>query len=115
MYGNADINDVKGNTMHILRIIVEDKPLDIDNTDMSPDHIAGIAAVLRAAQKEASDWHIENIEIWNPHPRTLTAAQQVDHTSHLINRDSESIASLMWYGEKEETINWLEVEKYGWC
>lgn len=98
--------------MHILRIVVEDEDLDLDATDYHPDHIAGIASVLRVAQKEAHDWQMNEIELWNPHPRSLAAALSVDPHAHLIHRDEESIASLMWYGE-EDIIDWQDSEKYG--
>lgn len=39
----------------------------------------------------------------------------VEPTCHLVHRDSESIASLKWYGNSKESIKWLEVDKSGWC
>lgn len=112
VFGNATPGQTEGNTMHILRIVVEDEDLDIESEDFHPNHIAGIAAVLRLAQKEAHEWHMEEIELWNPHPRTLIAAQSVDSSAELIDRDAESIASLKWYGGSDESVTWLENEKY---
>jgi hypothetical protein len=112
VFGNATPGQTEGNTMHILRIVVEDEDLDIESQDFSPDHIAAIAAVLRVAQKEAHEWHMNEIELWNPHPRTLMAAQSIDSSANLIHRDTDSIASLKWYGGGEEPVTWLENEKY---
>jgi len=115
VYGTSDMINTKGNTMHILRILVEEAPIDADSSDLHPDHVAGIASVLRVAQKEAAEWHMQEIEIWNPHPRTLAAAEMVDPTCRLIHRDSESIASLKWYGNSETSVDWIEADKSGWC
>lgn len=33
-----------------------------------------------------------------------------------VERDKESIVSLMWYGEEEgEEVDWVVNEKYVWC
>ena len=35
-----------------------------------------------------------------------------------VDRENEGIASLLWYGEgsgKEDTIEWMGNEKFGWC
>lgn len=35
-----------------------------------------------------------------------------------VEREKDSIASLLWYGEgsgKEDTLEWIGNEKYAWC
>ena len=35
-----------------------------------------------------------------------------------VEREEDGIASLLWYGEgsgKEDTLEWIANEKYGWC
>lgn len=107
--------EAKGNTLHILRICVEDEVLDANETDRSLSHEIGIAAVLQVAQKEAHDWKMQEVEVWNPHPRTLKAVFMLDPSAKVVERDSESIASLQWYGDEGGEVVWRENEKYGWC
>lgn len=115
VWANEDPQRSEGNTMHILRLVIEDDNLDYDGTDHSPAHIAGIVAVLRFAQQQAREWHMHEVELWNPQPRSLLAAQRLDSAAEVIHRDHESVTSLKWYGDEEDEVQWLENEKYGWC
>ncbi|KAF3032895.1 hypothetical protein E8E11_003544 [Didymella keratinophila] len=114
---NADVSVVKGNTMHILRLVVEDDVLGLRN--MSEGDSKAIAALLAFAQREAEEWKTEHVEIWSPSPSALAGAQLLDKNAKVIDRDSESIASLLWYPEHEgaaaDHVDWIGNEKYGWC
>lgn len=115
MWYNTDKEQSKGNTLHILRLVIED--------DVVPGAVVpAIAALLARAQREAAGWHMAEVENWSPTPEVVAAAQLLDPKADVINRDTESIASLMWYGEPladgqsvAETIDWVGNEKYGWC
>jgi hypothetical protein len=114
---NEDVSVVKGNTMHILRIVVEDDVLGL--RDASEGDSAAVAALLVFAQREAEAWKTEHVEIWSPSPSALAGAQILDKSVKVIDRDAESIASLLWYPEHEgataDHVDWISNEKYGWC
>jgi len=112
---NPDKDQSKGNTMHVLRLVVESDDQD-ESEDHESEHIEAIAALMRVAQEQAMEWRMSEVEIWNPHPRTLAAAAKVLPEVSVTHREEESIAALKWYGEEDETaVTWLENEKYVWC
>lgn len=143
MWYNSNPADAKGNTLHILRLVIEDaKPATNGHTnDQSNRHTNGstnghtngrvngspadaseeaaIAALLAMAQHEAEEWKMEHVEMWTPSPTALAAARRLDPSAKLINRDTESIACLRWYPEHDrpvaDKIDWVGNEKYGWC
>ena len=56
--------------------------------------------------------------MWGPTPLVLKLVDRAGIPYRRITRDHEGIASLLWYGEgsgKEDTLEWLANEKYGWC
>jgi hypothetical protein len=114
MWYNNNPAESKGNALHILRLVIEDGAgEDIQG------HGAAIAALMSMAQREAEEWKMEHVEIWNPTPATVSAAQQLDSSANVVDRDEESIASLLWFPEHDgsmaEMIDWIGNEKYGWC
>lgn len=125
MWYNNNPAEAKGNTLHILRLVVEDG----SGTDTavghgngsSHDHSqeASIAALMAMAQQEAETWKMEHVEIWNPAKETVKAAQRLHPGARVVDRDEESIASLQWYpkhdGPMAEKLDWIANEKYGWC
>lgn len=116
---NEDVSAVKGNTMHILRLVVEDDVLGSKGVGESQSTSAAIAALLAFAQREAYEWKTEHVELWSPSASAVAGAQILDKTAKVIDRDTESIASLLWYPEHEGTaadhVEWIGNEKYGWC
>jgi GNAT superfamily N-acetyltransferase len=125
MFYNADQSKSEGNTLHVLRIVVEEHGLFTwerasADADMSA-HIPAISALFRAALEEAKKWNMAEVEVWNPTEPTVKAAQVLCPNAKVIHRNEESIASLMWYGPRRtsgpiaEEVYWLGNEKYGWC
>jgi hypothetical protein len=125
VWDNPDPKADKGNTLHILRLVVEETDLFTwerasHDQDLSV-YIPAIAALLRLALQEAKEWNMADVNVWNPTETTIKAAQTIAPSTQVIHRDSESIASLMWYGDRPqegsvvEYIDWLGNEKYGWC
>lgn len=100
-----------GNTLHILRLVIEDET----NVEANANKLKGI---LKIAQAEAKEWQLGHVELWNP---TEVVKQMIKRTGlehSEVEREEESIASLMWYGEGNGTsddIEWVGNEKYGWC
>jgi hypothetical protein len=124
MFYNQNPNEAKGNTFHILRLVIEhgsgDESSDNQNGDsVAHRHEADIAALLAYAQGEAARWKMEHVEMWTPSSTALAAAQKLDPSAKVIDRDMESIACLQWFPEHDgpvaDKIEWIGNEKYGWC
>lgn len=100
-----------GNTLHILRLVIEDE------TDVEAN-AAKLKGILEIAQAEAKEWQLGHVELWNPTEvlKQIVMGTGLEHSE--VEREEESIASLMWYGEGSGTsddIHWFGNEKYGWC
>lgn len=125
MFYNSNPTEAKGNTLHILRLVIEDDnweqsaSRDMNGNSDDHSHDTAIAALMAAAQKEAEEWKMEHVEIWNPSNATVSAARRLDPNVKVTDRDTESIASLQWFPEHDgpvaEKIDWISNEKYGWC
>lgn len=114
--------------LNILRLVVEGEnpsgrqPVDAaingdqDNSDRAM--VAAVAAVLQAAQCEASDWGMASVQFWNPSRLTVVAAKVVDPSAEVVDREDESLTSLRWHGQAPSSgidIDWISNEKYAWC
>ncbi|KAK0721600.1 hypothetical protein B0T26DRAFT_749103 [Lasiosphaeria miniovina] len=110
----------EGNLLNVLRLVVEDERDEADSSSSSSSSSSylaeGVGAILRLAQAEAAAWRCEDVQLWNPDAklRGLIERSGVEHK--FIDRDSASIASLMWYGDGDtRDIDWVANEKFGWC
>ena len=112
------------NTLHILRLVVEDEsfsdfiPASLEGVAKKQDSTIAksIAALFAAAQPEAAQWGMREVQIWNPTSTTLAAVQMIDPKAKVEHREEESITSLQWYGEGTwENVDWVCNEKYSWC
>ena len=122
MWYNEDRQKNGENTLHILRLVVEEKGVvDWESCQLQDDEVERfvplIAALLSMAQAEAASWNMEDVQIWNPNRAIISAAQYLCPHAEVIHRNQESICSLRWYGEVDTSNNvvWLGNEKYGWC
>ena len=119
-----------GNTLHILRLVVEDGLLGKSSSgyDFNPatetgvaevqnsEAVAAVTALFAAARREASEWEMEVVEFWNPNSIALAAARKLDEGAKVHERETASISSLRWYGEGDgEDVEWACNEKFGWC
>ena len=127
----------KGNVLFVLRIVMEeeesvirDNPSDLakgangngpppmTNGDGLGKSVRQVASLLVAAQQEAARFHLAEAQAWNPTPTTVQAAKLAyPKVGAVIDRESQSIACLKWYGEGAalEEVDWVGNEKYGWC
>jgi GNAT superfamily N-acetyltransferase len=104
------LNKMEGNTLHILRVVVEDKE--------QPDEelLDGFRSIVGIAQAEATEWRTQDVQVWNPTPKIRGLVEKCGIEYEFVDRDHESIASLMWYGEEPTTeVDWVANEKYAWC
>jgi hypothetical protein len=109
-YGPLD-GEKSGNTLHILRLVIED-----DSKEKKRENVESLKGILEIAQKEAAEWKLMGVEMWNPSPDVQGLIEQTGLQHTKVEREEESIASLMWYGgEDVGEIEWLGNEKYGWC
>lgn len=122
MWYNGNRADSKGNTLHILRLVIEEKQiLDWERSEFTVEdkqkYVPAVAALLEFARKEASASIMEHVEIWNPNAITVEAAKLLYSQAQVTERDQESICSLRWYGDENalDKLTWLGNEKYGWC
>ncbi|KAG8166831.1 hypothetical protein KVR01_002520 [Diaporthe batatas] len=106
-YGGLD--KIEGNTFHILRFVVEDE-------NSSEDYVAeGFSAIIRVAQAEAAEWRSFDIQMWNPSGLLRRAVDRSGIEYGFVDREKDSIASLMWYGdEPTAAVDWVANEKYAW-
>ena len=107
-YGPVDKVE-SGNTLHFLRLVVEDE-VDVEGNTVK------LRAIVSMAQREAAEWKCKGVEMWNPTRgvRELVEGMGLEHRE--VEREAESIASLMWYGEgRGEDLVWVGNEKFGWC
>ncbi|MCJ1384556.1 hypothetical protein MMC17_007673 [Xylographa soralifera] len=100
----------EGNVLHVLRMVVGGEGGEEGEGAWS---VEAAAEVLRAAQREAGRWAMKTVEVWNPERVVVVAARRIVGEVEVVERDEESITSLMWYGEGE--VEWVGNEKYGWC
>jgi hypothetical protein len=128
MWYNENPAASHGNTLHVLRLVVEEygaldweRPSTDEEDRMKCKYAPAIAALLRLAQREAAAWKMEEVEVWNPTVVTVEAVRMLKPKARVVDRESESIASLRWYGEAPQKggrvtdfVDWIGNEKYGW-
>ncbi|KAM3069378.1 hypothetical protein ACMFMG_005483 [Clarireedia jacksonii] len=109
-YGPID-NPESGNALHILRFVLEDEVDSQENADK-------LKSILILAQSEAETWKMGDVQFWNPTKLIMDLLQKTGLEYKEVDREEESITSLMWYGEGKGTtdeVEWVGNEKYGWC
>jgi len=73
-------------------------------------------AVLRSAQMQAAEWGMHKVELWNPSTLVQRLIDEAGVKHIKVDREEESIPSLMWYGEgSTDEIEWVGNEKFAWC
>lgn len=117
-YGNPDSASSE-NTLYILRLVIENQATtNTTDTEQGNSQVEQMKALLQTAQAEAAKWKLHRVMMWDPTPLVLELVEQTEIQYRRVERDHEGIASLLWYGEgsgKEDTLQWLGNEKYGWC
>ena len=107
-YGRHDAGSTN-NVLYILRLVMEG---DETATRLSSDarkrpaqgiyeeQLRQLKDIFYAAQAEAAEWKLDVIQIWDPTPLVwdLLAYSGLEYT--VIERQEDSIASLMWYDGK---------------
>ncbi|CAF9932445.1 MAG: hypothetical protein HETSPECPRED_008362 [Heterodermia speciosa] len=102
------------NTLYILRVVKEHQSKDHEQRE---HQVEQMRAILWAAQHEATEWKLDCVKMWDPAHIIQNVVERTGIRHRRVKRDEESIASLLWFGEgsgKEDMIEWLGNEKYGW-
>lgn len=107
------------NTLYVLRLVLENQAIaSTSHAEQGDSQVEQMNAILQAAQAEAAEWKLHLVMLWDPTPLVLKLVERKGILHRRIERDQEGVASLLWYGEgtgKEDTLEWLGNEKYGWC
>lgn len=104
------IEKIEGNTLHILRFVIEDE-------SAGDEYLAkGVKGIVEIAQREAAEWKSADVQMWNPDERLKGLVERCGVKYEFVDRTEDSIASLMWYGEGATgDVDWVYNEKYAWC
>jgi hypothetical protein len=107
-YGGLEKREA--NTLHILRFVIEDE-------NCPEDYLGeGFQSIIQIAQAEAAEWLSQDVQMWNPTPKLKRLVRNSGIQFGFVDRDSQSIASLMWYGNgRADDLDWVANEKFGWC
>ncbi|KAK3898779.1 lysine acetyltransferase [Staphylotrichum tortipilum] len=104
------LNKDEGNTLHVLRVVVE----DAEQAD--EELVDGFRSIVQMAQGEAAEWKTQDVQVWNPTAKVRGLMDKCGIEFEVVERDVQSIASLMWYGEgSTDEVEWVANEKYAWC
>lgn len=79
-----------------------------------------IANLFLAAGREAHRWGLQKVIMWNPDEICIRAARRVaGSTVQVVDRESDSIASLMMHqpkqGSSPQDVEWIANEKFAWA
>lgn len=107
------------NTLYVLRLVIENQAASSEsNVEQPKSRVEKMGAILQTAQDEAAQWNLQRVMMWHPSPLVLDLVEGTGIQHRIVEREHEGIASLLWYGDgsgKEDTLEWLGNEKYGWC
>lgn len=126
-YGDPTFT-ASGNTLYILRLVVEKEMVasndkaegrgisyDMEQYEKQVDHLR---AVIETAQGEAAEWKLSSVHLWDPSSLVQEWIEKSSVRHCKVDREDESIASLLWYGNgsgREDMLEWVANEKYAWC
>ena len=103
------------NTLYILRLVIENQAVDAAQIELQA---VQLKAVLQVAQAEAAEWKLRSVKLWDPSPLARKLIERTGIAHQRVEREHESIASLLWYGDgsgNEDMLEWVGNEKYAWC
>ncbi|KAI0872934.1 hypothetical protein GGS24DRAFT_413742 [Hypoxylon argillaceum] len=126
-YGADAASNAAKNTLYILRIVIENNNYN-DTTaaaaasTLDPEaHQLAFDAIMHSALDAARAWHCGAVHLWNPTLAVRGLIARCGLAHKFVDREVDSIPSLMWYGPKDEreegkaAVDWIANEKYCWC
>ncbi|KXH61957.1 hypothetical protein CSAL01_00963 [Colletotrichum salicis] len=125
-HGGEDADDP--NVLYILRLVIEgdetaNKTREGNSTapmEEYAEQAAVLKAVMQAAQAEAADWRLDQVQLWDPSPMARSLLDQSDLNAIVVERHTHSIATVLWFedGEglgPENTPGLVNNEHYARC
>jgi hypothetical protein len=125
-YGHPDAESTN-NTLYILRIVFENQTLgssclSVNKKKLHAEdyhkQVGYLKAVLEAAQAEAAEWRLDQVQLWGISPAVRDMVVQTGIGHVLVERQQDGIVSGLWYdasGGEGEAPHWLNNEYYAWC
>ncbi|KAL2127207.1 hypothetical protein VTI74DRAFT_11108 [Chaetomium olivicolor] len=108
-------HDLREKKLKILRIVIRQEDSAVKKTE-------DVKMLLVAALKEAKDWKLAKVLVWNPGKDISVVATELWHDLGpevqvvFDEREDGSIPSLRWKGGKElEDVVWECNEYFAWC
>ncbi|OJD18687.1 hypothetical protein AJ78_01302 [Emergomyces pasteurianus Ep9510] len=111
-------DSASSNTLYILRLVVENQSVLDRLSAEYHEQVAGLRAVILAAQAEAAEWGLQHVNLWGPSAQVQELIKRIGIEYQEEDRGEEGICSLRWYGNgsgKKDSVEWIGNEKYGWC
>ncbi|KAF9765864.1 hypothetical protein IL306_001789 [Fusarium sp. DS 682] len=107
-YGMLD--QPEKNIVRVMRLVVEDESI-------SDETLAkGIQAIASFVQKQAKEWKCSKVEVWNPEDRVRKVTEGITSLgAKFCVRENGNIASLNWFGDSDQEVDWVANERFAWC
>ncbi|KAF2109439.1 hypothetical protein BDV96DRAFT_615784 [Lophiotrema nucula] len=114
------------NVLYILRLVVEADEtatrLPSDSKERLGDkkeeeQMSYLKAVLQAAQREAYEWKLDVVRLWDPTPLVQDILKRSGVEFELVEREDDYIASAIRYREGHDRATaplWVNNEHYAW-
>lgn len=112
-YSHPDVSP-EDNVLYLLRCVLENERPNEKELELQAE---SMKAVLESAQKEAFDWELHHVKLWNPIPAIQTLLERCSIPFQTVERTKDSIACLAWFepGVPHTDVEWIANEKYAWC
>jgi len=121
-YNHPDLESSQ-NKLYILRLVIENQKTSPRLEDPSYDagklelQAAQLKRVLEAAQNEAAEWKLRQVQLWDPSLLVQDLIDRAGMEHRIVDREHESISSLLWFGEngiEGDSVEWVANEYYAW-
>lgn len=115
------IHEFKRRQLMILRVVDLKIRSNDDSTLTEENRVQSLASVLAAGVKEAKEWDLGAVVVWNPDEGVKKAAEilgrDMDGVKPVVwERDTDNFPALRWKQEDNAgKVEWWCVEKYTWC
>ncbi|KAK1635772.1 hypothetical protein BDP81DRAFT_430271 [Colletotrichum phormii] len=116
------------NVLYILRLVVEGDETANNTREGNftapmedyADQAVALKAVMQAAQAEAADWRLDQVQLWDPSPMARCLLGQSDLNAVVVERQTHSITSVLWFEDGEglgleKAPVLTNNEHYAWC
>ncbi|KAI0401278.1 hypothetical protein F4802DRAFT_619071 [Xylaria palmicola] len=116
-YGADAASSPDKNTLYILRLVIDDGGGGGGGGATPAALRRAFGAIMDSALEAARASHCGTVHLWNPDSVVKNLIAECGLAHRFVDRDLDSIPSMMWYGPNEdnEPVDWIANEKYCWC